>query len=349
MEVTLKDIAARIGVSNQVVSAVLNGKTNCRVSKEKRERILALARELKYQPNRLASGLRTGKSRIIGVLTDTHAGYNRSYLLQEIERAARKRNYRILTSNTHDDLAGLAENSRQLFNYGAAGMICLAHDYPEFREEFAEVFTNDRRLVFLEKPAFPGCRSVSASRREGLIRLAADCKRQGITRIALIHSDPVSITERNLVSEYREAMELNGLSPDPHLQVQFSFRHSTIRETCERILEEMILPYRPELVYSEDAEHAIYLQSRLTAMGWKVPEDILFYGGNNDPFFQYAAPPICSLKPRYGVIAEHLVSAALDHTLYEEGVTVEAEYVPFEKPRMKKNNIKNNERKGKRK
>ena len=331
MAVTLKDIAEKAGVSNQVVSAVLNSKTNCRVSKEKRERILELARQMNYQPNGLASGLRNGKSRIIGVLTETYADFRREQLLREIEHAALARNYRILTSNTHDDMNGIRENSQQLFNYGVAGMICLAHDYPEFRKEFAETFTGDNRLIFLEKPAFVGCRYVSTSRREALIRLIADCKRHGITRIGLIHSDPVSITERNLVAEYQEAMRVCGLPIDPCLEFQFSVRQSTVQANCDAILEKMIRPYRPQLVYSDDAEHALYLQTRLIAEGWKVPQEIMFYGGNKDPFFQYAEPPISSFDPHYALIAEHLLTGALDHGAYVEPVEVSAGYQPFSK------------------
>jgi len=331
MAVTLKDIAREAGVSNQVVSAVLNSKTNCRVSKEKRERIQELARQLNYQPNGLASGLRNGTSRIIGVLTETHAGFRREQLLREIERAALVRNYRILTSNTHDDMAGIAENSQQLFNYGVAGMICLAHDYPEFRKEFAEVFTNDQRLVFLEKPSFAGCRYVSTSRREAMHRLVADCKRHGLTRIGLIHSDPVSLTERTLLEEYQEALQACGLPLDPRLQAQYSCRRSTVQEACDFVLETMIRPYRPQLVYSDDAEHALYLQSHLVAEGWRVPQDIMFYGGNDDPFFRYGMPPIASFTPRYEIIAEHLVAGALDHGAYVEPVVVPAEYQPFSK------------------
>lgn len=48
MEVTLKTIAEKVKVSDQAVSAVLNNKTNCRVSREKRELILKVAHELGY-------------------------------------------------------------------------------------------------------------------------------------------------------------------------------------------------------------------------------------------------------------------------------------------------------------
>ena len=51
MAVTIKNIAAKAGVSYQAVSAVLNNKNNCRVSPTKREHIIAIAKELGYKVN----------------------------------------------------------------------------------------------------------------------------------------------------------------------------------------------------------------------------------------------------------------------------------------------------------
>ena len=51
MPATIKSIAAEAGVSYQAVSAVLNGKTNCRVSPQRREEILRIARESGYRLN----------------------------------------------------------------------------------------------------------------------------------------------------------------------------------------------------------------------------------------------------------------------------------------------------------
>ena len=68
MAVTMKDIAERAGVSRPVVCAVLGGKSTCRVSYEKKQRILELVKELGFQPNLQAQRLRSGKTRTVGIL-----------------------------------------------------------------------------------------------------------------------------------------------------------------------------------------------------------------------------------------------------------------------------------------
>tara|TARA_R110000868_G_scaffold131361_2_gene341382 strand:- start:25109 stop:26146 length:1038 start_codon:yes stop_codon:yes gene_type:complete len=62
----IKDIASAIGVSITTVSFVLNGKAEeKKISKEVTSKILKYAEKIKYKPNQLAQGLRTGKSKII--------------------------------------------------------------------------------------------------------------------------------------------------------------------------------------------------------------------------------------------------------------------------------------------
>ncbi len=67
MAITSKHIADLVGVSRSAVSAVLNGHYE-KVSPEKREKILAMARDLRYRPNPAALGLAGRSTRLIGLL-----------------------------------------------------------------------------------------------------------------------------------------------------------------------------------------------------------------------------------------------------------------------------------------
>lgn len=64
---TLKDVAARAGVSIMTVSAVVNGKSaESRISEPTRRRVEEVARMMNYRPNALARSLRTRRSNVIG-------------------------------------------------------------------------------------------------------------------------------------------------------------------------------------------------------------------------------------------------------------------------------------------
>ena len=63
---TVLDVARLAGVSTATVSRVLSGKGN--VGEAARERVLAAVRELDFQPNRMAQGLRRGRGNAVGLL-----------------------------------------------------------------------------------------------------------------------------------------------------------------------------------------------------------------------------------------------------------------------------------------
>lgn len=93
MPATIKSIAAEAGVSYQAVSAVLNGKTNCRVSPQRREEILRIARESGYRPNfgyKLMRGKATHTVAIVSGMrkleTEEHIRELLLKLMQELNR-----------------------------------------------------------------------------------------------------------------------------------------------------------------------------------------------------------------------------------------------------------------------
>lgn len=69
MKVTIRDVAAKAGVSAMAVSSVLHGSgKNVKISEEKAQIIRDAARELNYHPNRLARIFRNNRTNCIGVV-----------------------------------------------------------------------------------------------------------------------------------------------------------------------------------------------------------------------------------------------------------------------------------------
>ncbi len=67
MAATIKDIAKRLNISVSTVSYALNGGPRS-VPEEVRQRVLAVAKELSYRPNRVARSMVTGRSGTIGIV-----------------------------------------------------------------------------------------------------------------------------------------------------------------------------------------------------------------------------------------------------------------------------------------
>jgi len=68
MAVTLKDVALRAGVSPSAVSRTFT--EGASVSDATRKKVTKAATELGYRPNALASSLTTGRTKLIGLVSD---------------------------------------------------------------------------------------------------------------------------------------------------------------------------------------------------------------------------------------------------------------------------------------
>ena len=308
-KVTLSEVAKRAGVSLGAASKVLNGGTSkIGVGAEARKRILEAARQLDYHPNMAASILAGGSSKLIGVFIDSFANYRTLRLLQEIERISSELGYRIMTSFSHDNIANMKEDYLRLQRYGVTGFICCAHDYPEFREEVADLFAGTRNVVFMEKPSIPGMPYVATSRVKALTAMIADARRNGRRKIGLLHGCLAYETEHRLLTEFKTAMEGNSLEIDPKLIFEYPAQTDDPKIRVQAAMEKMILPFHPDFIFLDDAPHAVALRTQL----FKAGLDITIHGGNGDPIFDDL--DVNTFDPDYKTIAEEL----LEHLFHPE-------------------------------
>jgi len=109
--VTLKDVAAKCGVSIATVSNILNGKSN--VSNETKERILEVIKEMGYTPNVMAQGLRAQKTRTIGVIVEDINLFSTPGIIDGILLACQTNKYRAIIENlrlySQDEGRGLTD------------------------------------------------------------------------------------------------------------------------------------------------------------------------------------------------------------------------------------------------
>jgi LacI family transcriptional regulator len=132
---TLKTVAQRLGLSAGTISSVLNDSPGAKsIPQKTKERVLAAARELNYQPNFFARSLRTRQSGTIGIMAPKIDDPSVALLVSGIESFLREENY-FFFLGIHDQDPVLFENcSTALMLRGAEGFIVvdliLAHPLP---------------------------------------------------------------------------------------------------------------------------------------------------------------------------------------------------------------------------
>ena len=134
MPVTLKEVAALAGVSRSAVSRYFT--EGASVSDKTREKVRKAANQLGYRPNALASSLTTGRTKLIGLVSNN---FHNPVFLQVFDlftRALQERGLRPLLVNLSDETD--PENSvRMLQQYSVDAVIVASSTLPvSFAESF---------------------------------------------------------------------------------------------------------------------------------------------------------------------------------------------------------------------
>ena len=99
--INIKQLAEKLNLSTSTVSRAFRGKSD--INPKTKEKILAMARELNYQPNHMASNLREKKSKTIAVVVPEIANNFFSRAINGIEKVAREKGFHILIYLTNDE------------------------------------------------------------------------------------------------------------------------------------------------------------------------------------------------------------------------------------------------------
>ncbi len=127
MAVTLKEVAERAGVSRSAVSRTFTDGAS--VSDKMRRKVEKAARELGYSPNALASSLTTGRTKLIGLVSNNFHNPIFLEVFDLFTRGLQERGLRPLLVNLTDETD--PENSvRMLRQYSVDGVVVASSTLP---------------------------------------------------------------------------------------------------------------------------------------------------------------------------------------------------------------------------
>ncbi|MDR1797541.1 MAG: LacI family transcriptional regulator [Clostridiales Family XIII bacterium] len=122
MAATIKDIAGKTGLGLATISKYLNGGN---VLPENREAIERAVAELNYSPNSFARGLKTRRSKAIGVVLPEIHNAAFTAILTEMEYVLKREDYAIVISDCHNDKAKEIESVAFLLSKNVDGVISV--------------------------------------------------------------------------------------------------------------------------------------------------------------------------------------------------------------------------------
>jgi DNA-binding LacI/PurR family transcriptional regulator len=322
--VTLKSVAAHLGLSAGTVSSVLNDAPSARhIPKATRERIIAAARKLDYRPNFFARSLRKQRTFTIGVIAhEIGDGYSSS-VIAGIEHSARQKNYFFVTGVHRHDQELFDKYARLLLQRGAEGIITvdfnLAHSLP------------------VPTVAIPG-----HTDNEGVINILIDHRHAaelafkhlinlGHKQIAFLKGHPDSPDSQYRWSAIEQVADELGLELDPELVIQIDSTDST---------PSLGYPFAKKLIEKKRPFTALFAFNDISAIGsirafqeagMRVPQEVSVVGFDDIPAAAFHYPSLTTIRQplrKMGEIAvDMLVEQIERRSEWQREIAVQPELV----------------------
>lgn len=212
-KLSIQDLARELGVSTTTVSFVLNGKAKeKRLSAALTKRVLDYAEKVGYRPNELAKSLRTGKTKILGLVIEDISNPFFANIARYIEAKAYSRGYRIIYCSTENDAKRTTEfiqlfRDRHVDGYLITPPAKIADTLASLVKDGLPVVQFDRYLPEVETDF------VVVDNRKGAYEATAHLIHEGFRRIGFVNLDSQQTQMRDREQGYRESMEENHLVP----------------------------------------------------------------------------------------------------------------------------------------
>ena len=286
---TIRDVAARAGVSTATVSRVLAGVSPGRPGT--RARILEAAAALDYRPSGVARSLKLRVTRTLGLIITDITNPFFPELVRSVEDAAQASGHALLLGNSVADPARELAYLELLAARRVDGLIIAAADVPERHGDW--LARTSLPIVLVNGDSPDGRHPAAMSDNRGGGRLGAQhLLALGHRRLGLITVDEPDRAARDRADGIRDALRDAALDPGG-LTIAAGGRHVSGGEAAMAAL--LAREPAPTAVLCHNDVMAIGALRAVRASGRRVPEDVSIVGFDDIDLAAYAEPPLTTV------------------------------------------------------
>jgi len=327
-ELTLEDIAKKVGVSRSTVSRVVNGFPN--VTPEVRSKVVEAIQETGYHPNAAARSLASQRSGVIGlVLPRTVSSFFIDpffpQLTQGVAYGCNKNDLTLslyLVSNKEDEEKIYPRISRR----GLLDGILVQAGQPDAR--MMEYLATSRvPNVILGRPFMPeGANYVDVDNVSAAANATRDLIKLGYKRIATITGERDSAATVDRLEGYKQALKNAGRAIDPSLIVEGDFTEPGGYAAMQKLLAA-----KPDAVFAASDITAVGAMDAVLGAGLRIPEDIAFVGFDDVPIATMGKIKLTTIRQpilQFGIKAvELLIDVINNGKKPARRITIETELI----------------------
>ncbi len=303
-KILISDIAKDLGVSVTTVSFILNGKAKeKRISEGLTKRVLDHVKKVGYKPNELAKSLRTGKTKIIGLVIEDISNPFFGNIARFIEAKAYSRGYRIIYCSTDNETDKTVELIQLFRDRHVDGYIITPSE--GITETIQSLLSSQLPVVLFDRylPALD-TNYVVTDNVKGAYDATAHLAQQGCKRIALVTLYSSQTQMRDRMDGYMRAIDTYKLQP--------YVKKVNINESEQATIEDFntfLTESQPDAIFFATNYLAIIGLKAITQHHAPMPAVASY---DDHTLFKLFSPTITAVSQPIEAIADELINILLN-------------------------------------
>lgn len=308
-QITLNDIAQKLGVSIITVSKALRGHPDISVATA--ELVKKTALEIGYTPNYMARNLAAGKSNTIGVVLPEIAHHFFSSLIDHIYTQAYVNNYQVFLTVSHENAEMQLKQIQTLLSMRVDGIIVsISQDTADF-----EIFETAKKkrvpLVFIDRiPNLVNCNTVTVDDKGGAYKAIDHAIKLGYRNIAHFAGSTRINIGRERINGFVSALKDNNIPVNNDWIVEGDFSEKSGYDSFMKLYREKNLP---DLILAVTYPVAIGIYTAVKEVGLRIPEDIDLICFGNSEVQNFLSPPLSCVNQSTEQLAEKSIELLLQN------------------------------------
>jgi len=306
-QVTIKDIARKLGIHHSTVSRALRDHPG--ISSNTKRLVKTKAEEMDYHLDSHAKSFRDRKSMVIGVVVPEIKNEVYSTVISGIEEVAYELGYTIMVSQSNEDSKRELINIRALASNLVAGLL-LAISRETTSSDNINILKKRNIPVVLFDRITDGMdvSKVILDDYKGAFKATEYLINQGATRIAHFGGSQLISVGRDRLKGYLNALEKHDIPFDPSLVFTDGSRQEDGTRAFQQLIDNENIPDAVFTANDPMAIGAFQVIKKHTSL--RIPDDIKLIGFGNSSSSDLLEPALTTIEQsayEMGKIASHML------------------------------------------
>ncbi|WNH13698.1 LacI family DNA-binding transcriptional regulator [Thalassobellus suaedae] len=276
--ITLKKLAEILNLSISTVSRALNDHPD--ISETTKEKVKKLAHTMHYIPNLFAKGFRKHRTNIIGVIVPNITHYFTTTIVRGILEEASKRGYRVIISESNNDVKKQTEMLDTMIQFGVDGILASLTKMTRDIDKILPTINTVPFILFDKVSTKIPCTQITINDEEAAFNAVEHLINIGKKRIAIIKEREFSYNSEKRYAGYLRALKEHNIEVDEKIIISVD----DISLHQGKSMTNLLLSFkkRPDAIFTITDSAAIGVIKTLNKFNIKIPEDIAVVGFSNN-------------------------------------------------------------------